>query len=482
MLKDLFDRFSASLSYKVNETLSDVHLTFVLNKIIEDFPENLFSALKARPERDRFRLSFIGADEKTWNSTDVVFGDEVASLIVESLEEDGDTCRFELSITKDVAHEKLSVYFLKELDSYFGKTDYLEILQSLNRKFNGAINFEVFEETERFGSKTIVFSQINQAPIFQNFHGRAEVKNGFRENCSPVDFENIAGNLLPSDFFMETKCIYSNIESFFRSACGVLSMVFIANSSRIDSNLSLDYKLLGYKSVVGKSVDRNFWTDKVNNIFKIYDWAYQGGSSSDKLGLIRNLVSIHVSDDGSPKIDSVLWDAINSNYQIYLRDNIRAYIDVKAKVAESIEASTEKLSKMLEEYLSSIKNNAAIVVTFMVTVVLVNGIKDNGLETIFSSTYLWVVFILIAISFIYLTFLEKDLVKRFDRAKTILKDNVNLTYADILIKNELEKTLNSIAEKDDEYLQEQLRYYRLMSFVCLFIFGLLFAVGNFLLT
>ena len=67
-------------------------------------------------------------------------------------------------------------------------------------------------------------------------------------------------------------------------------------------------------------------------LYKLMSWSFEGGSCADKIGLLRNILSIHLDGSGNIKFDNEVWDTVRSNYQIYLKGNIQDYLDVKNKI------------------------------------------------------------------------------------------------------------------------------------------------------
>lgn len=476
-LKRSLENLSNEIDIQVSETLSEVILSIKVKKITNDFASAFRAGLSSISSRDRFRLS--GPMDNTWNEISPDFIDVVSELVVDALEDDdGATCDFELTITKEISEKRCSVYFLDALDTFFKENNSFDSLKYLNKIFDGYLIFEIFDYLDKFGSRTILFSSVAEIANGSDNSERKLIKRNFLENCSSVDFESIAGNFIPSDFVLEIEGKYQNINRFFSVASAALFWVFLANSSKIKSDLAIDYRILGYKSVVVVDHVGDISEDSLDRLLKIFEWAYQGGSTSDKIGLVRNLVSMHLHDDGRPRVDDVLWDAINSNYQIYLKNNIETYLSVKEKVSGAVQDAADKVSALTEEYLNSIKNSVFIVVTFLVTVVLVNGVKDNGVELIFSKIYVYVVLVISIISGGYLIFIEYDAKSRYKRAIAQYLKKINSAYGEMLVASEVQSSRHEIAELNSEYLNSKLKIYRVVWVALFTLFFLFFVLGN----
>lgn len=57
-------------------------------------------------------------------------------------------------------------------------------------------------------------------------------------------------------------------------------------------------------------------------LYKIYDWIYSGGSSIDKAIIARNIICLHCKYEPLLKVDTKILASIQSNYNLYLKDNV----------------------------------------------------------------------------------------------------------------------------------------------------------------
>jgi len=62
---------------------------------------------------------------------------------------------------------------------------------------------------------------------------------------------------------------------------------------------------------------------------EIFDWVYTDGNYTDKIGLARNLISIHLKNDNLLTLDEGTIHSLESGYDIYLKDNVKQYIEIK---------------------------------------------------------------------------------------------------------------------------------------------------------
>ena len=268
------------------------------------------------------------------------------------------------------------------------------------------------------------------------------------------------------------------LSEFGDGLASVLSVIFISNTSEITSDGKLSYKINGYKMISYDEAEFTDISDFGELPHKIYSWAYEGGNKVDKLGLVRNVLSIHLDDRNRIRFDSEAWEAIKSNYQVYLKENLQSYLEVKNKIGEFIIDSTAKTYGIADQLLESLKNNILVLLTFLLTVVLVNGLKDNGYKMVFSDGYLAIVLILTLVSIVWLVMTLLETNKRFESASETIKDILKLNYQKVIMESEIEDVVNPVIDKNRVYLKSQLKRYGIWWSILLAVFILSFATGN----
>uniref|UniRef100_UPI000D46ECA8 hypothetical protein n=1 Tax=Aeromonas sp. HMWF015 TaxID=2056851 RepID=UPI000D46ECA8 len=218
--------------------------------------------------------------------------------------------------------------------------------------------------------------------------------------------------------------------------------------------------------------------DMCSILYKIYDWSYEGGNCSDKIGLVRNVLSIHLDDNNKIKIDNEAWQAIQSNYQIYLKENIQSYLEIKNKIGEFVIESSSRTYTMANEILSSFKNSIFVFITFILTVVVVNGLKDTGEKSIFSDAYFAIVIILCIVSLIWREMTKRAVLKQFESASSTVKEILQLNYSKVLMQDEINQCIDPVVSTNRTYLEEQVKQYSEWWLGIILIFGLTYGAAN----
>ncbi len=477
MLFEYFNCKGLISTSEIRETFDSLRISTKLIEPMNDFIPKLFDELKTLSNRDSFELFFdvCGNHITIYDCSPDSF-----RKIQEHILDNNDEVEYEieLNIRKNQIESTLSLYFLDKFSEYLETESLINIIRTISEIFSDNLKFEVFSTISQFGSDSIKFFQARESlqsnEIFAEFN-RIDKLELFSENSSVY---NLNLKLLPSDFNLLNISSSTKLNNFFNKACAVLSIIFISNSSEFKNIDSFSYKISGYKTVICNGVTVTSLAEKYKLLFKIYAWAYEGGNSSDKIGLVRNVLSIHLDNNGNIKFDREVWGAIQSNYQIYLKGNIQSYLEVKNKIGEFIIESTSKTYAMADELLDSLKNNILIILTFLLSIVVVDGFKDNGQISVFSNRYLAVVIFLTIISGLWLLMTKSGLVKRFDSASSTIKEILKLNYNKVLMESEIDECVDPVIIKNRAYLETQIKRYSYWWMAILVMFVLLFVVAN----
>ncbi len=133
---------------------------------------------------------------------------------------------------------------------------------------------------------------------------------------------------------------------------------------------------------------------------------------------------------------------------------------------------------MADELLDALKNNIFIIVSFIFTVMVVNGLKENGATKVFSNTYLAIVLIFTILSFLWLYMLNTETLKRFNSASDTVKEILRLNYNNLLMTSEIDQCVDPIVETNRKYLTCQLKRYTKWWLIILISLCILFIIAN----
>jgi len=428
------------------------------------------------PARDKFELhvEVDGDDPLVLNGSSQGDLESIQSSL-EDVDGDSVVC-IKLKIIKSLSVGAISVYSLEDLASHWSVQPVRSAMAAIWARFNDGLVFECLEDVAPFGSSTIHFrrrDQIDARPL--KYEHRELEELIFKENCY---VQGLPGSWVPSDFLLVHRSRFEEVNHLFDRVAFVLCVAFIASAVTVDDSHLIEYRLVGYKSISGK-VDTSFGQSALSTLSRIYLWIYGAGSSSDRLGLARNVISLHVDGIESATDSSGVWAAIQSNYQIYLKGNIAAYLEVKSRIAELLVDSTSKAHSMAQGLVVALKGGVATMAAFILGVVVVNGVKDSGVDGFFSATYLSVLVLIVFISTLWMEY-EISSAKRFLKdSELAFEEILHGGYAKILDVSEIRDSLAPTVKRNRGFLAGESRKVRLLwllvafSVVVFFLFGYL---------
>lgn len=154
-----------------------------------------------------------------------------------------------------------------------------------------------------------------------------------------------------------------------------------------------------------RSVEYTCRLDEVNGnpvLYKIYDWIYSGASFIDKAIIARNIICLHCKYEPLLSLDVKVLSSIQSNYNLYLKDNVAQYLELKNKVAEFISDIVSRTGEYATELLDKFKANMIAVFGFLFSVVIADIVSDQPLDNIFTKDITVIMELILAGSVVYL--------------------------------------------------------------------------------
>ena len=176
-------------------------------------------------------------------------------------------------------------------------------------------------------------------------------------------------------------------------------------ASMIASNAMLQAGNIKLQIMGQRSVDYVFSLNEILGnpiLYKIYDWIYSGGSSIDKAIIARNIICLHCKYEPLLKLDSKVLLSIQSSYNLYLKDHVIQYLEMKNKVAEFISEILSRTGEYATELLDKFKTNMIAVFGFLFTVILADIVLDQPLGNIFTRDITVILELVLLGSVIYL--------------------------------------------------------------------------------
>ena len=470
--------FKIPSDIEVRDVMSSFSLTTSLRKHSWQDIENLTDQIKRISIRDTFELNI---DLDGVDHTISAVGEEALNQLKEHYlehSEEDETLSIELKINKQQDKNIISIYNLKEFTKYLTAQSTLKNIELLSYKIHGAreIIFEVFEEVENFGSETIKF--VKHDPDGKIISSKAVIS---RDKTLDLFKENTVLTGLPylfiaEDFHTVQGKHLHGLEDFFKRAKIVYSLACLSNSTEVNAAGEIRFRFNGYKSFLTKFLPPEKISENEKIAYKIYAWTFSDGHCADKLGLVRNILTLNNQKDRL-NLTTSTWHTIQSNYEIYLKENIAQYLELKGKLLEFISDFSKRAFDATDTFIGSFQSSAAAFVTFIISVVAINGLKDSGADKIFSKEYFLISAFICIASTLWLLLSRTDTKDRIVHITSQTKKSIIDNYKNILSLDELNDGIDPAIESIKTHTNNRIKKYTWLWTSTILTFLLIFATG-----
>jgi hypothetical protein len=422
----------------ITEDYSEVKIELSCDNGICPTEKQFEAALEILNGRDHLHLSILQDGEIVENYNSI--NDSSFTTFINSCRSCLNSNNFQISATivKKPSEQTRSIYYPERFYHYLytkSITHFIEIFWKMLNE-NDYIVFEVQDESfPQFATQTISFIPIRgqrQGSENRNINSLIKVKNLC--HCPIIDIYQF----VPEDFFPIVKNDTLLDEIFSRMSL-LYSAFFLFDIFGIEDNI-LDYKLNGYKTISQKINYSYVDISSYETYFQIYGWVYDGGNIVDKIGLARNILSLNFNS-GDLKIEGTTFEAIKSSYNIYQKENVKQYIEIRNRASDQLIELQNKADKIAENFVSDYKKSFLAAVSFFISVVVVKVVSKedfvNGFtygETILSLCFL-------CISLVVMFYARWEIKKQLDKYVEFYY-NMKDRYNDLLDVSDIDRILN----------------------------------------
>ncbi len=300
-------------------------------------------------------------------------------------------------------------------------------------------------------------------------------------------------SFIPECFDFNENFFLSDHFSYLRS---IFNLIYLSDYSNINEN-RLNFKIKGYKTL-NCELNTKLSSEVENELSTIYDWVYSDGPFVDKIGIARNVISIHIKEENISTLEIGTCHSAQSGYDLYLKDNVKQYIEVKNKIADVLYTQSEKASGIVKDMFTMFKTSMWTFLSFFLMSFLVKVIeKKTELKSLdqilnFNLATSVIGFSLVIISFFYLFFARKEVADETKRLNNKYMEIEN-RYKDLLNEKDLQKILTqsnvdgrSAQEIEISYINEKKSLYtQYWILIIIILIGILLIpyynkIGNFL--
>lgn len=464
--KETYKIFSFKEMVLIEEKINSFRLTYILDtkpnidiSIIDEY-------LIKIPENDNFEITIQIEENDPITIIDRNKAKDFLTEFQSSFQyyEESEKIKFSLLIDKKNNKSIRNIYCLDSFTSFWEGIKIIDLLIVLKPilERNNNLHFNYLEEGK---------DEIRTSYLFFNYQNniqpyKSNIKN-IKENCHFGNFEEFP--FTPDFFYPITGNDINPIVNKLKVVASLFSIISIFDITSIKDN-KLYYKLSGYKTYEGEIAIDNSLLKCSNTYYNIYKWIYSSdGNSTDKIGLVRNILSIYLEDDIT-KLDKNILISIKSAYKTYLKENVGKYLEIRNKIFDELSWVSQKSSEIVEKYLSNYQKSLFTFLSFFLSVFIIRVLKTDNFSNIFSKDATILSFAFLIVSAVYLVISKWTLKKEKSRL-TRKYENIKKRYKDLLIEKDIEKILDDDNEFNYEisFINERHKAYTWLWIITLLI-------------
>jgi len=421
-----------------------------------------------------FTLTFGNAEPITFQSSSSEFGLFKNLLDSEYIHQEGESIAIDLTINKSQNSNKISIYhfdtFISNLEQLTAEQAFAIFDRILSR--GDSITFYVFNLSNSFSTESLHFLSPGSSSTINDFTLRQALLDS-STSVSNYTNSNIH-RLLPGDFALVTpESQFPKLKNIFNRFSTLLSVLYLFDITSLEGNV-LKYKLNGYKSISGKVDVTSFLEDTHHEYYEIYKWVFTGGNLNDKVGLARNIISLHLANSGSLGLNGEPLASIQSGFKVYEKQNIKQYIEIRNRISDQLLDFNNRANKVIETFAGGFQKSSLALITFYFSAIAIKVFGKGDFENVFSPDITLLSITFIVGSFLYFLIARWEVIAqrtRFVNSYT----NLKARYTDILVSADINRILNNDKEytEDLKFINDKLCIYTLL---WLIILGLLLIV------
>ncbi len=481
LVKKIIDVFNMQKEkVTLKETFEYIELSYTSDQINLPTISDIKLIQKKISQRDRIIINITCDGNKIAKYSALSDAEGFIEDLSESLSDEDDiNYTVNIHIEKQVIDGNITVYDSETFINNFNLLTLKETLYNFNsiiREY-GYIIFRT-EENIKCNTKSIFF--INQMDQFNLPKSqREDNKNKRIANCSYLNSAEC--DLIADDFILINKSNNEKINKLFYKISVVYALIGICDVSIINDN-EITYILNGYHRIENKFNYNDEFGEQLGEYIDIYNWIYNESSKSsctDKIGIARNVISASIKENKLSLPIEGIYKSVCSAHSIYLKENVKEYLEVKSKISEFNFELMQKMSELSKEIGKSLLNNAIAISTFYGTVFIMNILSDKRLDNIFTKdiTNLSVVICIFSLLYMLITLynIKKDLgifEMQYNRVKHNYDDVLNSEDRENIFKND------EYFKNDKKIIQKSIIFYTcIWMLVIIILFMLIYHLG-----
>ncbi|OOR30490.1 ABC transporter ATP-binding protein [Bacillus cereus] len=218
-----------------------------------------------------------------------------------------------------------------------------------------------------------------------------------------VHWHQGASKITPNHIYIDITT-NTDLKNFFDSWCAILCIGFLSaytDTHSIGDKEEYISTFRGKKHVrMFLKMPNNWDSENVSILYHLYEWAYEE-KTTDKISLIQNIVSLYIAEETLNNIGSILENItqiktiIHDNFQIYIKENIKTYLDERKKIEDLINNTINEITKQVNNVTDLMTKNLIGLLASVLTAIVAFIAKPNTLSILSIALYMYSMFVLL---------------------------------------------------------------------------------------
>lgn len=440
VIKSAFQLDNVNITERLNTAEASFTIAF------KTFPSitSIQSFCTLVPVRDTLTLTFKNDSDDIVRITNHQIEPPDFSTLISNLASE-DNIDVKVQLDKCVSDGKFSIYDFAAFTNDLLQRPVIDVLYWFSERLHEqmSLKFEVFDYDISFSTRTMAFESCEDA-TFKPKIDRSQRLSSCKDTAYFYNMNTF--EVIPDDFIIEGVIRSGEcLKPLFGKLATILSLAYVATSASIsDKVISVQIsgqRIASYELPVRDIQEDEKWQN-------IYTWIFTDGNPTDKALIAHNVISLHCKFEALLNLDGAVFEAIKTNYNLYLRNNVNQYLDMKRDIAKFIQNVVAQVGDYAVAVLGKFKTNLIAIFGFLFTVVLTKIGGTQKWDEIFTRHTIYLIELFVGGSLVYLVLCFFEI--RFKLKKTKqgyieLKKN----YEDVLSDAELKEAFN-----DDKLLHD----------------------------
>lgn len=434
------------------ENNRDYNATFSLTLGAIPYADRVKAAFNKLPKRDQCELlvQFEDQDALYLDATTLAQGLAALQTAMDIAGSDN-TVSLQVTVHKHTDSGVCSVYDIEAITAFWCDGALPDALARMVDAQRDVQCVEVMGLAQPFTLGEVVFAPYPAANGRVASHPNRTSRIAQRDTV--CHFANAATvHSIPEDFVIQGHCPSMALRTLANQLRRLLALVYLCDFSMFDTHGEIHLRINGYRLYAADIASNQGLTTAIaEDYFAIYQWVYSEGNTIDKVGLARNVISLHVVDDNLLSLAADTLSSIESGFQIYLKDNVKQYIEIKNTLSAFIQQSSDTAGGIVQAFGTHLKHSTWTMYSFFASIFLIRVLSGRAGPLVSNEVLaLFALFAVIALGMMAFANWELHTERsRFQAAYSGLKDR----YKDLLTASDLNTIL-----ADDAQHRRDLRY------------------------